>query len=115
MQRNDLPKSRCVLNPGKVVVGRLESIEKHPNAGNLRVAQVDVGYKKLQIVFGGPEIESVGAIVAVALPGAITAQGKLRRRKYRGVVSEAMICSAIELGLVEDGPDEILIIDENSQ
>src|SRR4051812_16741619 len=57
-----------------VVVGRIEKIEKHPNADRLQVTEVITsnaeGAPRHQIVCGATNI-AVGDIVPVALPGAI--------------------------------------------
>ena len=52
-----------------VVVGRIEKIEKHPDADKLVVCQVNVGKDELlQIVTGAPNVFE-GAYVPVALDG----------------------------------------------
>lgn len=86
-----------------VVVGRLLSIERHPNADKLWLTTVDTGSgTPLQIVCGADNI-SVGQLVPVALVGSTLAGGRrIERSKIRGVESQGMLCSAIELGLGED-------------
>jgi len=83
----------------KVVVGKVQSVEKHPQADRLHICQVDVGQKILNIVCGAPNV-AAGQKVAVALVGARLPHGmKIAKRKVRGVVSEGMICAEDELGL----------------
>ena len=88
----------------KVVVGKIVSIEKHPNADKLRIVMTDIGTKKLNIVCGGSNL-AIGQLVAVALVGARVrwhGEGdlvKLEPATIRGVASEGMICGANELGL----------------
>ncbi len=92
----------------QIVVGRIDSIEKHPDADKLVVCQVDVGDKELQIVTGADNI-SVGDLVPVVLPGGKVAGGhepgsrvkggvKIKKGKLRGVDSDGMMCSIEELG-----------------
>ncbi len=82
----------------KVVTGKIESIEKHPNADKLVVCQVDVGKEKLQIVTGAPNVIK-GAVVPVALKGATLSGGlEIETGEIRGVQSKAMMCSLQELG-----------------
>ena len=51
----------------KIVVGKIISFEKHPDAGHLNICQIDVGEDEpLQIVCGAPNVE-VGKKVIVAL------------------------------------------------
>ncbi|MFA4873051.1 MAG: hypothetical protein WC659_03895 [Patescibacteria group bacterium] len=113
--RSELPKSRRINSLDKVVVGEILSISNHPYAKRIRIARVNVGEETLQIIFGGPNIGKVGDKVAVALPGTMTDHGKLKPQHFRQEASEAMICSAVELGFVEGGPDEILILSHDSK
>jgi phenylalanyl-tRNA synthetase beta chain len=91
----------------KVVVGRIEKIEKHPNADRLQVTQIvlsdEAGAPVRQIVCGAKNIQ-VGDIVPVALPGALLpGDFEIKPSKIRGVDSSGMLCSAKELGVAEDG------------
>ena len=104
----------------KVVIGKVNSIEKHPDADKLVVCQIDVGYDVLQIVTGAKNL-TVGDIVPVATDGATLPNGvKIKKGKLRGVESNGMLCSIAELGVtlgdfpyaVEDG---ILVIQEECQ
>ncbi|QGH35255.1 phenylalanine--tRNA ligase subunit beta [Gracilibacillus salitolerans] len=84
-----------------VVVGYVESCEKHPNADKLNLCQVNVGDETLQIICGAPNI-ATGQKVAVAKPGAVLPGNfKIKKAKLRGVESNGMICSLQELGVEE--------------
>jgi phenylalanyl-tRNA synthetase beta chain len=84
-----------------VVVGYVESCEKHPNADKLNLCQVNVGEETLQIICGAPNIAK-GQKVAVAKPGAVLPGNfKIKKAKLRGVESNGMICSLQELGVAE--------------
>ena len=52
-----------------VVVGKIVTIEKHPDADKLVVTKVDVGSEKIQIVTGANNIK-VGDIIPLAKDGA---------------------------------------------
>ena len=85
-----------------VVVGRVLSTEKHPDADKLKLCKVDTGaYGVLQIVCGAPnvapEMRVPCALVGAKLPGL-----EIKRAKVRGIESFGMLCSARELGLSED-------------
>jgi phenylalanyl-tRNA synthetase beta chain len=87
-----------------VVVGRLLTVERHPNADKLWLTTVDVGAggEPLQIVCGANNI-APGQLVPVALVGAVLpGDRRIERSKIRGVESQGMLCSAIELGLGDD-------------
>lgn len=103
----------------KVVVGKILSVDKHPNADKLVICKVDVGGDEpLQIVTGASNVFA-GALVPVALDGSLLPGGKkIKKGKLRGEVSNGMLCSLGELGLtVNDFPyaieDGIFIIEEN--
>ena len=55
--------------PEHIVVGRIETLSRHPNADRLLVSTVDVGQQKLQIVTGATNV-TVGDKVPIALAGA---------------------------------------------
>ncbi len=92
-----------------VVVGKLLSVERHPNADKLLLCKVDVGGDEiLQVLTGAPNV-SQGDIVPVALDGALLPGGKvIRTGKMRGELSQGMLCSIGELNLTladEPGAD----------
>lgn len=85
----------------KVVVGKILSMDPHPNADKLRIAQVDVGTEILQVVTGAPNVNT-GDIIPLALPGAKLPGGEIKPSKLRGVESNGMMCSIDELNLTKD-------------
>ena len=94
-----------------VVVGRLLDVQRHPNADTLWLTRVDVGPAggELEVVCGAQNIER-GQLVPTALVGAVLpGDRRIERSKIRGVVSNGMLCSPIELGLGTDA-DGILIL-----
>jgi phenylalanyl-tRNA synthetase beta chain len=84
-----------------VVVAKVESVEKHPDADKLSVCQVAVGNETLQIVCGAANVRA-GLSVALARVGAVLpGDFKIKPAKLRGVASAGMLCSEKELGLAE--------------
>ena len=83
-----------------VVAGRVEAIEKHPDADTLWVCMMDVGRgEPVQIVTGAQNVRA-GDIVPVALHKSLLPGGvKIEKGKLRGVKSEGMLCSLKELKL----------------
>ncbi len=95
-----------------VVVGKVLDVAPHPNADKVRVTQVDVGSETLEIVCGAWNFET-GAIVPVAVPGAVLGEDfEITRREIRGVTSNGMICSEIELGLGDEA-DGIMVLNDD--
>ncbi len=82
------------------VVGKVLSVEKHPNADSLFICQIDTGGgRPLQICTAAANVVA-GAHVPVFTDGAVTATGqKIKKGKLRGEASEGMLCSLPELGL----------------
>jgi phenylalanyl-tRNA synthetase beta chain len=97
-------------NIDKVVVSQIVASSQHPNADRLTVCEVDDGGgAKRQIVCGATNYK-VGDKVPLALPGAKLANGtEIRKSKLRGVESEGMLCSPIELGLGEDASGLLIL------
>ena len=90
-----------------VVTGRIERVEKHPNADRLLVARVDVGADEpLTIATAATNVAS-GQHIAVATVGARLPALTIEPRTMRGVASQGMMISADELALppewFEDG------------
>ena len=83
----------------KLVVGRVESVVKHPQADKLIVCQVDVGRKQpVSIITGAPNVVE-GILVPVVLDGGKLPDGTvIKKGEIRGVASDGMMCSARELG-----------------
>lgn len=99
-----------------IVVGKVLTCEKHPNADKLKITTVDIGDAILNIVCGAPNVEA-GQIVPVATIGTkIYAKDgsffEIKETKIRGEKSQGMICAEDELGLSEDHGG-IMVLDEN--
>src|SRR6202035_1067560 len=94
----------------KVIVSRITASSRHPNADRLTVCEVDDGSgTKRQIVCGATNYK-VGDKVPLALPGAKLPNGtEIRKSKLRGIDSEGMLCSAIELGLGQDASGLLIL------
>ena len=96
-------------NLDKIIVGKIEKIEKHPDADKLVVCQVAIDEKgtTTQIVTGASNVKE-GQKVPVVLDGGRVAGGhdgkiaeggiKIKKGKLRGVESNGMMCSIGELG-----------------
>lgn len=99
-------------NLEKIVVGKIEKIEKHPDADKLIICQVNIGAETIQIVTGAPNVKE-GDLVPVVLDGGKVAGGhdgeplpedgiKIKKGKLRGIESNGMMCSIEELGSSRD-------------
>jgi phenylalanyl-tRNA synthetase beta chain len=98
------------VNIDNVIVSQITASSRHPNADRLTVCQVDDGSSmKRQIVCGATNYK-VGDKVPLALPGAKLPNGtEIRNSKLRGIESEGMLCSPIEIGLGEDASGLLIL------
>ncbi len=86
----------------KVVVARIVSAARHPEADRLQVCEVDAGaHGTLQIVCGAPNARA-GLVAPLAMIGAKIGEITIKAAKLRGVESNGMLCSAKELGIDAD-------------
>jgi phenylalanyl-tRNA synthetase beta chain len=86
-----------------VVIGKVLTCKKHPDADKLSVTTVDIGKPEpLHIVCGAPNV-AAGQIVPVATVGTVVFKGdeslEIKKSRIRGELSEGMICAEDELGL----------------
>ena len=89
-----------------IVVGKILSLERHPDSDHMWICSVEVGADEpIQIVTGAQNLK-VGDFVPTALHNSVVHGGhKITKGKLRGVESCGMLCSLGELGLtVHDFP-----------
>lgn len=100
------------------LVGQVLDVRPHPNADSLTICRVSSGSGETEVVCGAPNV-ATGQRVCFARVGAYlfnTHSGKqetLKAARIRGVVSEGMICSELELGLGE-GQDGIMVLPDDA-
>ncbi len=112
-----------VWDRDKIVIGRVLGVERHPNADRLTLVTVDYGAAEPKVVVtGAPNLKvgDRGQKVIVAFSGSVLFDGhseqkvlkELKPTKIRGVPSDAMVCSAYELGISDEHEGIILLEDE---
>lgn len=91
-----------------ISIERVLSVDDHPNADKLWIASI----RERRIIFSGKRKLTPGELVPVLWPGERfpTTKKKVRARNYRGVRSEGVLLSLVELGWTSDGPDEVHVI-----
>ena len=105
-----------------VKVGRVVEILPHPGGDLIWLAKVDIGTDhQPQVVWGGVPVVTKDSLVPVALPGTWLppTKGKpnpykIRRRRYRGEISEGMLCSCAELGWDSSATDRVTLLDASA-
>ena len=85
-----------------VLVGKILSMEKHPDSDHMWVCSIDIGADEpVQIVTGAWNVHE-GDLVPAALHNSLLPGGKkITKGKLRGVMSNGMLCSLSELKLDE--------------
>lgn len=116
-------------DPERLLVGAVLAVYPHPDAERLVLADVDLGTPQPhRVVTGAPNLMAYrdqGPLprplkVAFAREGATLFDGHaegwrktvLKPRMVRGVLSDAMLCSAKEIGLSEDHAGILILEDE---
>ncbi len=99
-----------------IVIGKVKTCEKHPNADKLKITTVDIGNDTiLPIVCGAPNVDTGQTVVVATVGSMLYPNGgdpfKIKKSKIRGEVSEGMICAEDEIGLGNDH-DGIIVIAE---
>lgn len=88
-----------------LVVAEVRKVEPHPSRAKLRLVTIDRGGAEQRVVCGAPNVPDPGGLVVLAPLGTtLPAKGiTLTAREIGGVVSEGMLCSETEMGLVGTG------------
>jgi len=100
-----------------IVVGEVDSVEKHPDADKLSLCLVNDGSNIYQVVCGAPNVRA-GLKAPFAKVGAEiigSADEKpfiIKPVKIRGIESNGMLCSAEELGLAESSDGLLELSDD---
>src|SRR6266851_5741793 len=108
----------------KIIIGKVLAVERHPNADRLTLVTIDYGAAQPKVVVtGAPNLKvgDSGQKVILALAGPVLFDGhadhkvlkELKPSKIRGVPSDAMVCSAYELG-ISDEHEGIIILEDDS-
>ena len=112
MEVEDVAAAAPILDG--VVAGRVESVEKHPDADKLFVCTVTKDAASAVVVVTGAPGVKPGccypyAGVGTVLPGS----AEIKETDIRGVASTGMLCSAAELGLSEEADELFLLADDS--
>ena len=95
---NEVEGLEKMAQGSNLIIGKVLECSDHPDSDHLHVCKVDLGDKVDTIVCGAPNV-AAGQKVIVALPGAKLPGGEIKNGVIRGVESNGMICSLLELGV----------------
>ena len=97
---------------GGVIVGKVKSVKKHPNADRLNICRVYDGKDEHQVVCGAKNVAKGQTIAYAKVGSVLPGDFQLERIKLRGVESNGMICSAKELNIHDDHEGIIVLPDD---
>ena len=109
----NVPKIDYVERTG-FTIGRILTVEEHPESDHLHILTVDIGSEVLDIVCGARNVKE-NMLVVVATIGTMMMDGTIiEPGKLLGEVSNGMCCSPKELGLkIECPPHHLLELEED--
>ena len=90
-----------LLLPG-VIIGKVESTEKHPDADKLKICIVNDGQKTHQVICGAPNVDSRQLVPFATVGSILPGNLKIKKANIRGVESNGMICSERELNISDE-------------
>ncbi len=87
-----------------LVIGKVLTCTKHPNADKLSITTVDIGGGAISpIVCGAPNVAEGQTVIVATVGATLYPIGgdsfKIKKAKIRGEVSEGMICAEDEIGV----------------
>ena len=97
-----------IETPG-VIISKVKSTEKHPNADKLKICVVDDGDTLHQVICGAPNVEPGQTVPFAKVGSVLPGDFKIKQVKIRGVESNGMICSERELRISEEH-DGIMVL-----
>lgn len=93
-----------VGKPQGVVVGRILTVNPHPNADKLKICEVSLGRETVRLISGAPNLVENALVPVIRVGGQLPNGQIIEAAVFRGEKSEGMICSRAELGLEEKSP-----------
>jgi phenylalanyl-tRNA synthetase beta chain len=95
-----------------IIVAKVISVDKHPNADRLSNCIVDTGKEQVPVVCGAPNVRA-GAKVAMAVPGVTLPGGVVvKKGKIRGEISMGILLAEDEMGLTDDHAGIMILPDD---
>ncbi len=97
-----------------VIIGKIEKLEKHPNAEKLTYCSVNIGEEVLKIICGAKNYKKDDKVCVATIGAVLPGNFKIKKSKIRGVESFGMLCSKAELGLTDKKTEGILVLPKDA-
>ena len=95
-----------------IVIGYVETAEKHPDADKLKLCTVNDGKAIHQVVCGAPNVEAGQNIAFAKIGSILPGNFKIKKATIRGIESSGMICSERELRITDEH-EGIMVLPSN--
>lgn len=96
-----------------VYVGRVDSIQPHPAADRLLLVDVNLGDRTVKLVTAATNLREGNVVPVVLEGGSLQPGATIEVVDFRGVRSQGMLCSGLELGISPDG-DGIYVMEQDA-
>ena len=87
-----------LVNATNLTIGEVIECENHPDSDHLHVCKVNVGKEVLQIVCGGTKCKKRSKSYC-CIKWSSSSRNRNKKSTIRGVESNGMLCSLLELGI----------------
>lgn len=84
-----------------LVIGKVISVENHPDSDHLHICKVDIGNEVLQIVCGAKNVRENLKVIVAKIGAVLPGNFEIKKGLIRGIESNGMLCALFELGLEE--------------
>src|SRR5450756_1474814 len=96
-----------------VYVGQVDSIQPHPAADRLLLVDVNLGDRTVKLVTAATNLREGNVVPVVLEGGSLQPGATIEVVDFRGVRSQGMLCSGLELGISPDG-DGIYVMEQDA-
>ena len=93
--------------PDNAIIGKILSIEPHPNIKNLTILKIAIN-KKIQIVTAATNIRPGDLVLAIPAGGKLRSETVIEKN-FNGIKSQGILLSEEELGLAERSSGVIVL------
>ncbi len=97
----------------RVYIGQVINLKPHPSAERLFVVKVSLADSTVQLVTAATNLKMGDKVPVVLAGGSLQPSVTIEAVEFRGVPSQGMLCSGIELGISPDG-EGIYVLEEEA-
>jgi phenylalanyl-tRNA synthetase beta chain len=97
----------------RVEIGRAAQVRRHENSDTLTIVEIDFGHDRSTLVTAATNVREGMVLPVVRAGGALGPDLRIDARRFRGVMSEGMLCAGEELGISPD-KDRIYVLEDDA-